>query len=84
MQNKGAIRLFAILLAVVSLYQLLFTFATKRVESKALAYAQSVAGGNLELVPIREAEYLDSVASDNALNLLILKYSYKSSKYSLE
>lgn len=80
MQNKGAIRLFAILLAVVSLYQLLFTFATKRVESKALAYAQSVAGGNLELVPIREAEYLDSVASDNALNLLILKYSYKQCK----
>ncbi len=35
MQNKGAIRLFAILLAIVSLYQLSFTFFTKRTEKAA-------------------------------------------------
>ncbi|PZX20663.1 SecD/SecF fusion protein [Breznakibacter xylanolyticus] len=80
MQNKGAIRLFAILLAVVSLYQLLFTVATKRVESKALAYAQVAASGNSAMVPVKEAEYLDSVSGETALNLLVLKYTYKQCK----
>lgn len=41
MQNKGAIKVFAIALAIVSLYQLSFTFVTNRVERKARAYAQS-------------------------------------------
>ncbi len=41
MQNKGAIRLLAILFALVSLYQLSFSFFTSRVESKAEAFANS-------------------------------------------
>ena len=40
MQNKGLIKLFAILFGLVSLYQLSFTFFTNNVESKAKAYAQ--------------------------------------------
>lgn len=43
MQNKGAIKVFAIALAIVSLYQLSFTFITNRVERKARVYAQSEA-----------------------------------------
>ena len=39
MQNKGAIRFFAIAFAVVCLYQLSFTYFAKRVESKANEYA---------------------------------------------
>lgn len=39
MQNKGAIKVFAIALAIVSLYQLSFTFVAGRVERKAQAYA---------------------------------------------
>ncbi len=40
MQNKGAIKFLAIAFAVVCLYQLSFTFFTKRVESTAKEYAQ--------------------------------------------
>lgn len=41
MQNKGAIKFFAILFALVCLFQLSFTFITSRVESKARKYADS-------------------------------------------
>ncbi len=41
MQNKGAIKFFAIALAIVCLFQLSFTFFTKRVESKARNYANN-------------------------------------------
>lgn len=41
MQNKGAIKVFAIAFALVSLYQLSFTFVTSRVEQKAKDYAHS-------------------------------------------
>ncbi|MBK9292682.1 MAG: protein translocase subunit SecDF [Bacteroidetes bacterium] len=47
MQNKGAIKVFAIALALVSLYQLSFTFVTARVERKAREYAQSEAASAL-------------------------------------
>ena len=40
MQNKGAITLLAIALALVSLYQLSFTWKTNRVEKVAREYAQ--------------------------------------------
>ena len=39
MQNKGAIKFFAIAFALVCLYQLSFTYFAKRVESKANEYA---------------------------------------------
>lgn len=41
MQNKGLIRFFAIAFAVVCLYQLSFTFISRKVERDAVAYAQS-------------------------------------------
>lgn len=47
MQNKGAIKVFAIALALVSLYQLSFTLVTARVERKAREYAQSEAASTL-------------------------------------
>ncbi|MCE1200805.1 MAG: protein translocase subunit SecDF [Bacteroidia bacterium] len=47
MQNKGAIKVFAIALALVSLYQLSFTLVTSRVERKAREYAQSDAASTL-------------------------------------
>jgi SecD/SecF fusion protein len=39
MQNKGAIKFFAISLALVSLFHLLFTYHTKRIEDRAKEYA---------------------------------------------
>lgn len=41
MQNKGLIRFFAIALALVCLYQLSFSFVTRKVERDARKYAQS-------------------------------------------
>ncbi len=41
MQSRGAIKFFAILFALVCLFQLSFTYVTSRVESKAHAYAES-------------------------------------------
>ncbi|MCB0804813.1 MAG: protein translocase subunit SecDF [Bacteroidales bacterium] len=43
MQSRGAIKFFAILFALVCLFQLSFTFVTSRVESKAQDYAESEA-----------------------------------------
>ena len=40
MQNKGVIKLLALLLALFTVYQLSFTFVTRHVESKAKEYAE--------------------------------------------
>ncbi len=73
MQNKGAITLLAIALALVSLYQLSFTWKTSRVEKAARDYAQ----GN----PDREKAYLDSIANQEVYNFLgLAKFTYKECK----
>lgn len=73
MQNKGAIRVFAILLALVSLYQLIFTYQTREEENK----AKEIALGDPQL----EENYLDSVANEPVYNFLGLrKYTYKECK----
>ena len=66
MQNKGLIRLFAILFGVVSIYQLSFTFITSKIEGYAERYASvNVEEGIEDYITQRErvtAAYLDSVA----------------------
>ncbi len=69
MQNKGAIRLFAIALAVVCFYQLSFTFVSRKVQNDAVEYA---AGDSL-----REKNYLDSIKSEVVYNILVRKYTYR-------
>ncbi len=56
MQNKGLVKFFAIIFALVSIYQLSFTFVTGHFEKK----AKSFAGGNSE----KEMRYLDSIGND--------------------
>ena len=46
MQNKGLIRLFAILFGLVSLYQLSFTYFAGNVEDDAKVYAKEKATTN--------------------------------------
>ena len=41
MQNKGVIKLLALLLALFTVYQLSFTFVTRHMEEKARVYADS-------------------------------------------
>lgn len=72
MQNKGAITVLAILLALVSLYQLSFTWKTNQVEKAAREYAQGD--------PAKERAYLDSIANKEVYNLLFAKYTYKECK----
>jgi SecD/SecF fusion protein len=73
MQNRGAVRLLAILLALVCLYQLSFTLVTTIYENKAKKYAQ----GDL----VKEANYLDSISGKEVYNFLYLKkYTYKECK----
>ena len=62
MQNKGAIRFIAIALALVCLYQLSFTWVTKRVEKQAREYANGDSA--------KEFYYLDSIASEPVYNFL--------------
>lgn len=70
MQNKGVIRLFAIVFAVVCLWELSFTYFANKVESE----ATEVAGGNAE----RKQAYLDSMMNQTVydLGLESLRFTY--------
>jgi len=73
MQNKGAIRLFAILLGLICVYQLMFTYKARQVENAAKVYAK----GDKH----KEQAYLDSMATEVTYNLLGLKkYTFKEVK----
>ena len=65
MQNKGLIKLFALLFGIVSIYQLSYTFITGKVESDAEKYANaSIPPTEDNYVAKREAleaRYLDSI-----------------------
>ena len=74
MQNKGVIKLLAILLAIACVYQLSFSFATKRVEKKAAEYAATYP---VELQDKMEQQYLDSVQNLPVYSLGIVDYTYK-------
>jgi SecD/SecF fusion protein len=75
MQNKGLIKLFAILFGLVSIYQLSFTFFTKNVEKKANEYALARTDNSNEVANL-ERVYLDSVANKPVIDLGFAKFSY--------
>ncbi|MCF6130437.1 protein translocase subunit SecDF [Flavobacterium sp. AS60] len=56
MQNKGLVKFFAILFALVSIYSLSFTFVANKVKED----AKNFAGGN----PVKELKYLDSIGKE--------------------
>ena len=81
MQNKGLIKLFAILFGVVSLYQLSFTFLAGKVEDEAVSYAKAKSVDNNAREKANfERKYLDSVANKEIINLGISKYTYNDVK----
>ena len=63
MQNKGLIKFFAILFALVSIYQLSFTFVSQNVENDAKIFAK----GNSE----KELKYL--VTYDELFDIILKK-----------
>lgn len=64
MQNKGLIKFFAILFALVSIYQLSFTFISNSIEKDAKAFA----GGDSK----KELAYMDSIGKEK----VYLGYTY--------
>ncbi|MFW5656346.1 MAG: protein translocase subunit SecDF [Bacteroidota bacterium] len=69
MQNKGVIRVVAILFAIASLYQLSFTYVTSKVRKDAQEYAN----GDLA----REMYYLDSLAGEVVYNIGVARYTFR-------
>ena len=72
MQNKGAIRLFAILFALICLYQLSFTWIVRSVEKD----AENFADGD----PALYQAYIDSVGPQPVYDLLVREYTYNEVK----
>lgn len=68
MQNKGIIKFAAIVLSLLSLYALSFTFVTNRVENNAKEYAN----GDI----IKEKRYLDSISNQPVYPLFNHTYQY--------
>ena len=61
MQNKGLVKLFAILFGLVSIYQLSFTFKANQIDDDAKVYAN----GDV----VKEHQYLDSLATEKVFNI---------------
>jgi SecD/SecF fusion protein len=72
MQNKGLIKFFAILFALVSIYQLSFTFVSSKVKNDAKTFAK----GN----PEAELKYLDSIGKENVFNLGFTNFTFNEVK----
>jgi len=72
MQNKGLIKFFAILFALVSIYQLSFTFVSSKVKND----AKSFANGN----PEKELKYLDSIGKEKVFNLGFTDFTFNEVK----
>ncbi|WP_421497869.1 protein translocase subunit SecDF [Flavobacterium columnare] len=68
MQNRGLIKFFAIIFALVSIYQLTFTFIANKVKSDAKAFAN----GNQE----KEIKYLDSIGKQKVFSLGFTDFTY--------
>lgn len=75
MQNKGLVKLFAVLFGLVSIYQLSFTFKANQIENRAEEIA-ALKTDDPELRADYEANYLDSIANQEVFNLGIANYTY--------
>ncbi len=72
MQNKGLVKLFAILFGLVSIYQLSFTFKANQIDDDAKVYAN----GDV----VKEHQYLDSLTTEKVFNIGIADYTYNEVK----
>jgi SecD/SecF fusion protein len=77
MENRNFIKIFTILFAIVSLYQLSFTWVASGVEDDALAYASQFPEQEQEL---REKYYLDSINSEPVYDIFLTEYTYAQCK----
>ncbi len=72
MQSKGAIKFFAIILAIVCIYQLSFTLVTRNVENN----AREATAGDAKAYQA----YMDSISGEPVYNLLVKNYTFRECK----
>lgn len=84
MQNKGLIKLFAILFGIVSIYQLSFTFITNKVEDKAETFAinkiPESTEGYVVKREVEETRYLDSIGNETVFDVGVASFTYNEAK----
>ena len=84
MQNKGIIKLFALLFGVVSVYQVSFTFKANQIEKQAQSAAiQKIADSEPDYDSMRKLEgqrYLDSISNQQVYNIGFTSYTYNEVK----
>ena len=80
MQNKGLIKLFALLFGLVSIYQLSFTFKANSIEEEASIYAESKFPNDIDAANNEELNYLDSLTTKEVYNLGVKNFTYKEVK----
>jgi len=73
MQNRNVIKIFAILFAIVCLYQLSFTWVVGGVEDDAVAYAANYEADEQEA---KQKFYLDSINSEPVFDILLTEYTF--------
>jgi SecD/SecF fusion protein len=77
MQNRNVIKIFAVILTIVCLYQLSFTWIADAVEEDAVAYA---ADFDESEQAEKEKFYLDSINSEEVYDILLTSYTYAECK----
>ena len=77
MQNRNVIKIFAVVFAIVCLYQLSFTWIADRVEKDAIEYASGFDENERE---IKERFYLDSINGEEVYNIFLTSYTYSECK----
>jgi len=79
MQNKGLVKLFALLFGLVSIYQLSFTFKANQVEKEAKTYAESKFTDS-DAINEAEIRYLDSISSQEVFDIGVASFTFKDVK----
>ena len=81
MQNKGLIKVFAVLFGLVSLYQLSFTYIANSVEDEAKTFANAKFPANEpEKRNVAEASYLDSIGTIPVVSVGPIIIDYNTAK----
>ncbi len=84
MQNKGLVKLFALLFGLVSIYQLSFTFKANQIDENAKEIAISRIPTTEPEYDVKrgleETKYLDSLSNEKVFNIGIANYTFKEVK----
>jgi SecD/SecF fusion protein len=81
MQSKGLVTVLAVLLILVSGYQLLFTWKVGQVEKRAKSYAEALHSDvKSEEYRIAKNLFLDSISDQTVFNLGVRKFTYNQCK----